>query len=74
MKLDREGPIEIRVPKGSDVTMFGLAADPLREMLAELFDRGFVNGYASAMAQVEKWEGYLHNKYSYYEQLTMQPA
>ncbi len=49
MRLEREGPLTLTVAKGGNVDRFGLAAGPLREMLSELIEQGFVNGNASAM-------------------------
>jgi diguanylate cyclase (GGDEF)-like protein len=49
IRLEREGPLDIEVPKNATIEMFGLGATPLREMFAELIEQGFVNGNATAM-------------------------
>jgi diguanylate cyclase (GGDEF)-like protein len=49
MHLEREGPLVVAVPKGSTEGMFGLAVDPLREMLAGFIEQDLVNGNATAM-------------------------
>ncbi len=49
MKLDRDGPMPIKVPKNTNLSLFGMPSRLLREMLAELIEQGLVNGNASAM-------------------------
>ena len=53
MTLERDGPRIVQVPRGSEAVHFGMASGPLREMLAEFIEQGFVNGNASAMDNVD---------------------
>jgi diguanylate cyclase (GGDEF)-like protein len=52
LRLEREGPVRMTVPHGSDVTMFGLSSAPLRAMLLDLIEEGIVNSNASAAEMI----------------------
>lgn len=49
-QLARDSQLQFTLPLGSSGGAFGLLSGPLREMLAEFIEQGFVNGNATAMA------------------------
>jgi diguanylate cyclase (GGDEF)-like protein len=55
--LERDGPQILRVGKDAAEVYFGLAAGPMREMLVEFIEQGFVNGAATALDSPE--DGFL---------------